>query len=168
LPNANEHPHDQEPGKAEVRPVRQIFVVDDEKSIVSTLTAILNLSGYQARCFSNPLEALEAARTARPDLVISDVVMPELSGIDLAIQLREQCPECHVLLFSGQASTADLLMEARKRGYEFELLAKPVHPEDLLAKVRERSVNPTATDQAARGFTNPPGLPVRHTAGCDL
>jgi FixJ family two-component response regulator len=62
--------------------------------------------------------------------------MPELSGIDLAIQLRECCPNCKVLLFSGQASTAHLLDAARANGHDFELLLKPVHPAGLLMKIR--------------------------------
>jgi CheY-like chemotaxis protein len=71
-----------------------------------------------------------------PDLLISDMVMPLLSGIELAIQLREVCPNCKVLLFSGQAATAGMLDKARTSGHDFEVLAKPVHPADLLKKIR--------------------------------
>jgi DNA-binding NtrC family response regulator len=120
----------------EPRSISHIFVVDDERAIASSLTAILNMSGYKARFFINPVAALEAARKDQPDLLISDVVMPELSGVDLAIQLKEQCPLCKVLLFSGQAATADLLQEARERGYSFEVLSKPVHPNALLARIK--------------------------------
>jgi len=45
-------------------------------------------------------------------------------------------PKCKILLFSGQAATAALLDDARRRGHEFEVLAKPVHPTDLLAKIK--------------------------------
>jgi CheY-like chemotaxis protein len=72
-----------------------------------------------------------------PDLVISDVVMPDMDGIEAAIQIRRFLPSCKILLFSGQAVTADLLENARARGHDFEILAKPVHPQDLLAKLRE-------------------------------
>jgi DNA-binding NtrC family response regulator len=114
-----------------------VFVVDDEDIIASTLAMILRLQGgSQARCFTKPLEALEAARLEGPDLLISDVVMPLLSGIELAIQVREHCPGCKVLLFSGQAATASLFQNARAEGHNFELLLKPVHPSDLLAKIR--------------------------------
>jgi len=82
------------------------------------------------------LEALSAAREMAPDLLISDVVMPLLSGIELAIQLRELCPNCKVLLFSGQAATASMLDSARASGHDFEVLAKPVHPADLLKRIR--------------------------------
>ena len=87
------------------QPQRQpyVFVVDDEEVIASTLTTILQLhGGFRARSFTKPIEALEAARLEAPDLLISDVVMPQLSGIDLAIQVRESCPNCKVLLFSDK------------------------------------------------------------------
>jgi len=118
------------------RKLPRVFVVDDEVVIATTLAMILRQQGFEAFSFDLPLEALKAARDNAPDLLISDVVMPELSGIELAIQMRDTCPGCKVLLFSGQAATAGLLEEARAEGYDFEVLAKPVHPTDLLAKIR--------------------------------
>jgi CheY-like chemotaxis protein len=117
--------------------ITRVFIVDDHGVTASTTADILELSGYEARSFVNPLEALEAAKTDRPDLVIADVGMPELSGIDFAIRLREQCPACKVLLFSGQAKTGDLLEAARRQGHHFEVLAKPIHPRDLLARIKD-------------------------------
>ena len=64
-------------------PVPRVFVVDDEPVIASTLAAILRMNGFSARFFTCPLEALAAARSESPDLVISDVAMPGISGIDL-------------------------------------------------------------------------------------
>jgi CheY-like chemotaxis protein len=80
--------------------------------------------------------AVEQARKIQPDLIISDVIMPDMDGIEAAIHIRAFLPNCKILLFSGQAATADLLESARARGYEFDILAKPVHPQDLLAKLR--------------------------------
>jgi DNA-binding NtrC family response regulator len=122
----------------EMRKPLRVFVVDDEDVIASSLAMILRFQGgLHARSFTKPLEVLQAARLEAPDLLISDVVMPELSGIDLAIQLRKNCPDCKVLLFSGHAVTAQLLESARARGYTFEVLMKPVHPADLLAKIED-------------------------------
>ena len=114
----------------------RIFVVDDESVIAMTLATILGRSGFDAVSFTAPLEALEAARIRPPDLLISDVVMPKLSGINLAIGVQQIAPGCKVLLFSGQAATADLLEEARRSGHDFELLSKPIHPSEFLQKVR--------------------------------
>jgi CheY-like chemotaxis protein len=115
--------------------VPRVFVVDDEHVIASTLAAILKLHGYSAAFFTSPLEALAAARSRAPDLLISDVVMPGLSGVDLAIQIKAQCPECKILLFSGQATTQDLLKDARGQGHAFQLLQKPVDPSVMLVRI---------------------------------
>lgn len=115
----------------------RVFVVDDEDVIASTLAMILRLQGgFHATSFTDPLRALQAAHTEVPDLLITDVVMPQMTGIELAIRLRDTCPDCKVLLFSGTAATTDLLEDARTTGYTFELLLKPVHPADLLASIR--------------------------------
>jgi len=113
-----------------------VFVVDDESVITTTLGLILRQHGFIAHSFDLPMEALSASRHMAPDLLITDVVMPLLSGIELAIQLREHCPGCKVLLFSGQPATSDLLEMARAQGHNFEALAKPVHPVELLEKIR--------------------------------
>jgi DNA-binding response OmpR family regulator len=115
--------------------VARIFVVDDEHIISSTLATIFNMNGYLARCFTDPTEALAAAASDVPDLLISDVAMPGLSGVDLAIQMRARYPACKILLFSGQACTLDLLENARAQGHDFHLLLKPVLPSELLAKI---------------------------------
>ena len=114
----------------------KVLVADDEKVIADTLAIILNQNGYDASAVYTGTAAVEKARATCPDLVISDVIMPDMNGIDAAIKIRAFHPSCKILLFSGQAATADLLEDARKRGHEFEILAKPVHPSDLLQKLR--------------------------------
>ena len=114
----------------------RIFIVDDEEVIAQTIAVLLRRSGFVVEAFTNPIEALKSADSQAPDLLISDVVMPEMSGIDLAIQVKSRYPACKVLLFSGQAATADLLRAARQQGHDFELLLKPVHPKDLLRAIR--------------------------------
>jgi DNA-binding NtrC family response regulator len=121
--------------------VPRVFVVDDEHVIASTLAAILKLHGYSATSFTSPREALAAARSKAPDLLISDVAMPDISGIDLAIQMKAQYPECKVLLFSGQADTQDLLKDARSQGHNFQLLEKPVYPSAMLSNVGALAVS---------------------------
>ena len=75
-----------------------------------------------------------------PEVLIADVVMPGMTGIEAAIATRNKLPRCNILLFSGQAVTADLLAQASTQGHEFEILAKPVHPSDLLAKLRVSNI----------------------------
>lgn len=63
-----------------------IFVVDDEKLIASTLSLILTGRGFYARSFLDPFDALRAAQSTVPDLLLSDVVMPNMNGIELAFK----------------------------------------------------------------------------------
>ncbi|HVN92409.1 MAG TPA: response regulator [Terracidiphilus sp.] len=114
----------------------KVLVADDERVIADTLTIILNQSGFDARAVYSGEKALELAESFKPDMLISDVIMADLNGIDAAIRIRALLPSIKILLFSGQAATADLLEKARAEGYEFDILAKPVHPQDLLAKLR--------------------------------
>lgn len=114
----------------------KVLVVDDERVIADTLAMILNQSGFEARAVYSGEKALELAVTLQPDMFISDVIMADLNGIDAAIRMRAMLPKIKILLFSGQAATADLLEKARGQGYEFEILAKPVHPQDLLTRLR--------------------------------
>lgn len=113
-----------------------VFVVDDEVIIAQTLSIILNQAGFQATAFNDPQDAIGARAELVPDLLISDVVMPGMTGVDLAIHFRLAQPDCKILLFSGQAATTSFLEDARSKGFDFELLSKPVHPADLLAKLR--------------------------------
>ncbi len=133
----------------------EIYVVDDEKVIAETLAMILNQAGFVAIAFEDPRRALEAASGLSPDLLISDVVMPGMSGIELAIEFRRMHPECRVLLFSGQAATANLLEIAQNQGYDFEVLSKPVHPRDLLARLRTYSQDSDAAEVSVHGASRP-------------
>jgi len=120
--------------EAQARP--RVLVADDERVIADTLAMILNQSGFEAQAVYSGERAVDLALTFKPEMLISDVIMGGMSGIEAAIQIRTHFPQVKVLLFSGQAATSDLLTEARAQGYEFEILAKPVHPQDLVARLR--------------------------------
>lgn len=115
----------------------RIFVVDDEEIISSTIAAILRLKGFDAASFTAPLEALAASHSQPPDLLVSDIVMPSLSGAQLAFQIQVDHPGCKVLLFSGQWDAADLEIAPYEQGLVYEMIPKPVHPKELLKKVQE-------------------------------
>jgi CheY-like chemotaxis protein len=83
----------------------KVLVVDDEPIIADTLTMILATSGYDSRPAYSGEMALEMARSFKPDPLITDVVMPGISGIEAATKIRE-------------------------------LLAKPIEPVDLIAKMQ--------------------------------
>lgn len=112
------------------RPV--VLVVDDEQVIADTLAVILSRNGFASMAAYSAEEALELASVVPPEVLVSDVVMPGMNGIELAITMEGKVPDCKVLLFSGQASTLDLMVEAREKGHNFLALTKPVHPTTLI------------------------------------
>jgi DNA-binding response OmpR family regulator len=112
-----------------------VLVVDDESVITDTLAEILNRSGYTAIPAYDAEEALESALMMPPELLLTDVMLPGMSGIELAIKVKRIFPDCKILLFSGQAATSDMLAVASRDGHRFDLLTKPLHPKDLLQHV---------------------------------
>ncbi len=115
----------------------RVLVVDDESAIADTIAKILSLSGFPAVAAYDGNDALETALLRPPELLITDVALPGMNGIELAVTIKRIFPECKILLFSGQASTADLIAMAGRAGHHFTLLNKPVPPQDLLAIVAE-------------------------------
>jgi DNA-binding NtrC family response regulator len=115
---------------------KRVFILDDEVVVASTLAMILRSQGIDTTSFSEPLKALEAARSRAPNLLISDISMPTISGIDLAIQVQKEFPGCKVLLFSGRADSREMLRAAGASGQAYHILAKPVYPSELLKRIR--------------------------------
>lgn len=113
----------------------RILIVDDEHNIADTLAMVFKIKGHEAIPAYSAESAVELIEQFEPDIVLSDVVMGKMTGVDLAIYLSKARPEVKVVLFSGQASTADLLAEAGRKGHHFHLLAKPLHPEKLLEDI---------------------------------
>lgn len=124
-------------GNAEGRECRSILVVDDEETLANTTIEILNMAQFCAFGAYDGQTALELAAKFNPDILLTDVVMPGMNGVDLAIAIRKLLPKTHILLISGQAGTIDLLEKARDDGYRFELIAKPIHPAKLIERLNQ-------------------------------
>lgn len=118
-------------------PAPRILVVDDEALIADTIVQILNRNGFIAEAAYSGAEAIERARLHCPELVLSDVLMPNVDGVEAAIAIREICPDTRIVLFSGQAATVEILARAQQRGHNFELLPKPIHPTQLIKHLRQ-------------------------------
>jgi CheY-like chemotaxis protein len=116
----------------------RVLVVDDQRLIVDTIAEILEGAGFEVIAAYDAWEALEAAARARPDHLLSDVLMPRMNGVELAVAIRKMYPSVKILLFSGQAGISEILIDARERGYEFELIPKPIHPLKLIERIKDQ------------------------------
>ena len=112
---------------------RLVLIADDEAMIADTLAVILGRAGFKTMVAYDGTSALRICQATPPDLLISDVMMPGLTGVELALAVQQKIPKCKILLFSGQATTVDLLGAARAAGQSFTILPKPLHPTKLLA-----------------------------------
>jgi CheY-like chemotaxis protein len=112
-----------------------VLVVDGEAAVANTLVEILDRSGYTAIAAYDGEGALENALLMPPELVITEAELPGMSGIELAIALKSEIPDCKILLLSGKETTSELPASASVRAREFEVLNKPIKPSDLFARV---------------------------------
>jgi len=117
----------------------KILVVDDERLIADTIVQVLNMVGFNAVALYSGSKAIELAAQEPYDVLISDVVMDGITGIDAAIEIRKILPNCKVLLLSGNTRTSDLLKDAHERGHDFDILAKPVHPSVIIHRLQTMS-----------------------------
>lgn len=124
--------------EAEARAARRsrILVVDDERLLADTTAAVLGHAGFEAKTAYEGFGALEMISSFHPDYLLTDIMMPGMNGVELAIAIKRLYPAMKVMLFSGQAGIAGLLEESRAKGFEFPLLAKPVHPSILIEGIR--------------------------------
>ena len=125
----------------------KIIVVDDEPVIADTLVNMLQGEGHDAFAVSNGKSAISLTKLmwpARPDLLVTDVVMPGMNGVETAKEMVKLVPTCRIILFSGQAASTDLVSKAEAEGFSFEILAKPINPNILLATINREQAKVTA------------------------
>jgi CheY-like chemotaxis protein len=123
----------------ENRAVRsRVLVVDDEKLIADTCAEILEGAGFDTRTAYDGWAALEMVGKFQPDYLLTDVLMPRMNGVELAIYVSKMLPAARILLFSGQAGISEILLQGNEQGYEFELVAKPIHPTKLIERLKQR------------------------------
>ena len=114
-----------------------MLVVDDEAIIVDTLAKILNMNGFHAVVAYSGAEAIECAQLEPFDVLLTDVVMPGMNGIETWEAICKIHPLCRVILVSGNTQADLILRNAHECGTDFEIFAKPVHPMILIERLRE-------------------------------
>jgi two-component system response regulator AtoC len=111
----------------------KILVVDDVDTIARVYARFLEREGYEVRIAFNGMEALDVWERFKPDLVISDIRMPKMSGFELANALRKKNPKQKVILMTGYADEAEVLEQQKSHGFPF--FTKPADLQTTVSKI---------------------------------
>jgi two-component system response regulator ArlR len=109
----------------------RVLLIDDEDRIVNFLALKLKISGYEVVCASDGEKGLELAKTTDPDIMLLDVIMPGIDGIEVLRRLR-QFSDMPVIVLSAKERIYEEVMALGANGF----MSKPFNPEDLLAKIK--------------------------------
>ena len=122
----------------------KVLLVDDEVEFVRTLAERLQIRGIQALVATDGTEALQVVEEEMPQLVVLDVMMPGLGGLEVLHRLKENHPEIKVILLTGHGSTKEGIQGMHLGAFDY--LMKPVRIEELIKKMGEAyeaPVNPS-------------------------
>jgi CheY-like chemotaxis protein len=112
---------------------QRVLVVDDDKLVADTLSLIFKANGFDAEACYSAAEGLERARTYDPELLLCDVTMPEIPGLELAARINHEMPGCKILMLTAYSTNlAKVGEQSQKMGRPMNVLSKPCRPEDLL------------------------------------
>jgi CheY-like chemotaxis protein len=116
---------------------QKILVVDDYEVVASTLAIILRQAGFETVAAYSGEEAVKTAFSYAPDVLLSDFAMGGMNGVDTAIKILNFHPNCKVLLIAAQTATRHIQEEARAKGFNFEVLEKPIPPPELIESISQ-------------------------------
>lgn len=112
---------------------QRVLVVDDDRLVADTLNLVFQVNGYESEAVYCAADGLARARTFAPGLLLCDISMPDINGIELAETLQHEMPDCKLLMFTAYASNADKVEQHIFRTRRpLKLLSKPCPPEILL------------------------------------
>ena len=115
----------------------RVLVVDDDRLVADTICLVYKANGFDSEARYSAAEGLERARSYEPDLMLCDVTMPDISGLELADSIAELLPETRLLLLSAYSSNAaDVRAHSRRARRPLKLLSKPCRPDDLMRESR--------------------------------
>ena len=142
-------------GNNTARSPATVLVVDDEQQVCALLCDELSAAGFSCQGTTAPLEALRVLQTQQPDLLISDISMPDANGLEVLAHARRHAPNCKVILITGK-SNREYVSQALLLG-AYDYIEKPLDPEELLDVAR----------RATTGGADKPELPQRAAAAME-
>ena len=137
----------------------RLLVVEDEPNILELLSASLRFAGFEVATAATGVQALDAARRSRPDLIVLDVMLPDLDGFDVARRLRGGGQRIPVLFLTARDATEDKVRGLTLGGDDY--VTKPFSLEEVIARIR-------AVLRRVRGAPRPAAGPRRRVADLEL
>lgn len=128
----------------------RVLIADNRQAMAEWMAETLAGYGYQTTAVYSGHKVVELAAVLRPDVLICEVLMPGLTGIEAGILVRLMLPSCRVILFAERGLASELFERARSRGHQFETLEKPIEPKALLtflAKPGHPAARPCGQEQ---------------------
>jgi DNA-binding response OmpR family regulator len=103
--------------------------------LAESLAELLRLQGHEVQVAFCGKSAVQMAARFVPETLITDIVMPDMNGVEAATQIRILSPACKIILMTGRSAAADLVLKTHALADGFELVSKPIHPRDLLRRL---------------------------------
>ena len=138
----------------------RVLIADKQHAIADATARILGKFGHHTTAVYSGQRAVELAAVLRPDVFISEVMMPGMTGIEAGILVRLMLPSCRIVLFAEEGLTAGLFQRAKSQGHVFETISKPIELQVLLSRLKwHYTVSPlpkgrTGQEQAVRRRKN--------------
>ena len=129
-------------------PNAKILVIDDESSILDLITAYLRQEGYEYYTAADGPSGLKAARAFKPDLIVLDIMLPGMDGIELLAQLRRES-DVYVILLTAKTEETDKIVGLSVGADDY--LTKPFSPRELIARIKAALRRLGSKDSAAEG-----------------
>lgn len=120
---------------------RPILVVDDDPTITATMVAILRIYGLNPVSADSGELAIRKAQEMKPALILMDVNMPGMNGVDAAVKIKEMLPETDILIWTGMPEWGTY---AEEKGFS-TFLTKPAHPDQLRDVLRQHGFDPKSS-----------------------
>jgi len=117
----------------------RVLIVDDDQVIATTLRMILNRSGFDAVEAFSGSQALRLSSASHFDILVTDVMMEPMNGVELAKAFCEMYPEAQIFLISGTTEAAATVLADFNCEHAFPLLKKPIYPGELIERLRVAS-----------------------------
>jgi DNA-binding response OmpR family regulator len=117
--------------------MKKILIIDDDELITMTLRNVLKKEGFEVFDAENGVIGLELYKTHSPDLVITDMLMPDKEGLETITDLKAINPSCKIIAMSGGGSTQNMtFLELAKKVGADRVMEKPVRPADMIQTVK--------------------------------